>query len=79
MSCYLCRDKPRLYWGTGYFCADCKRLQDAISIYGDRVFEVVEEVLFRTEDKQEHKIKSELKKEIKSKEKQLEDDKQTKL
>ena len=55
------------------------RINSSISIYGDRVFEVVEEVLFRTEDKQEHKIKSELKKEIKSKEKQLEDDKQTKL
>jgi len=79
MSCYLCRDKPRLHWGTGYYCKQCKRLQDAIAIYGDRVYEVVEEVLFRTGDKQEHKIKSEIKKEIKKKQTQLEEDKQTKL
>tara|TARA_R110000782_G_scaffold108088_3_gene196514 strand:+ start:327 stop:563 length:237 start_codon:yes stop_codon:yes gene_type:complete len=78
MSCYLCRDKPRLHWGTGYFCADCKKIQDAISIYGDRVHQVVEQVLFRTPENQEHKIKGEIKKEIKSKEKQL-DEKQTKL
>ena len=75
----MCRDKPRMSW-SGYFCADCKRLQDSISIYGDRVYEVVEEVLFRTGDKQEHKIKSEIKKEIKKKQSQLkDDDKETKL
>jgi hypothetical protein len=38
----------------------------------------VEQVLFRTPENQEHKIKGEIKKEIKSKEKQL-DEKQTKL
>ena len=79
MSCYLCRNKPRIYFVTSYFCYDCKKIQDAISIYGDRVHQVVEQVLFRTPENQEHKIKGEIKKEIKSKEKQLEDDKQTKL
>jgi hypothetical protein len=52
----------------GYYCEKCKRIQDTIAIYGDRVYEVVENVLMRTPDKQEHKIKNEIKKEIETKE-----------
>lgn len=77
-SCYLCRDKPRIAW-SGYYCKECKRLQDAIAIYGDRVYEVVEEVLFRSPDKQNLKIKCEIKKEIKIKQCQIEEDKKSKL
>ena len=67
MSCYLCRNEPRMNW-SGYYCEKCKRIQDTIAIYGDRVYEVVESVLMRTPDKQEHKIKDEIKKEIETKE-----------
>ena len=62
MSCYLCRAEPRARY-MGYYCEKCKRIQDTIAIYGDRVYEVV--------DKQEHKIKEEIKKEIETKEHNL--------
>lgn len=67
MTCYLCRTESRQRY-MGYYCEKCKRIQDTIAIYGDRVYEVVENVLMRTPDKQEHKIKNEIKKEIETKE-----------
>ena len=67
MTCYLCRTEPRMNW-SGYYCKKCKRIQDTIAIYQDRVYDVVESVLMRTQDKQEQKIKEEIKKEIVSKE-----------
>ncbi len=70
MSCYLCRTEPRAKY-MGYYCEKCKRIQDTIAIYGDRVYEIVENVLMRTPDKQEYKIKDEIKKEIETKEHNL--------
>ena len=68
-TCYLCRQESRIYWTTGYYCSKCKRLQDSISIWGDRVHEVVENVLFRRDgQKQEIKIADEIVKEIQTKE-----------
>ena len=64
MTCYLCRTEPRMYW-SGYYCEKCKKLQDAIACFGDRVFEVVDNVLMRKDQgKQQIKIADEIKKEI---------------
>jgi hypothetical protein len=68
MYCYLCRNEYRERALTGYFCAKCKRLQDLINIYDNRVYEVCEEVLVRTEKQQDNKLRGELKKEIEKKE-----------
>lgn len=52
---------------TSRFCPKCRALKHLILLYGDRVYEVVNEVLCRTEDKQNNKIKAEIKKEIEKK------------
>tara|TARA_R110001599_G_C12026279_1_gene639552 strand:- start:306 stop:584 length:279 start_codon:yes stop_codon:yes gene_type:complete len=68
--CYLCEKKEREgYWC--YFCSDCRKLKHYISIYGDRTYEILDNVLARTQDKQEYKIKEELKKDIENKEQAL--------
>ncbi len=62
-QCYLCEKKERVaYWS--YYCADCRRIKHLLNLYGDRVNEVLEHVLVRPENKQEHKIKDEIKKDI---------------
>tara|TARA_R110000824_G_scaffold42883_4_gene125656 strand:- start:8613 stop:8855 length:243 start_codon:yes stop_codon:yes gene_type:complete len=68
MYCYLCRENGRDKILTGYFCSSCKRIQDLISIYQDRVNEVLEEVLVRSPKQQDNKLRTELKKEIEKKE-----------
>lgn len=68
-NCYLCRTKSRMSFSTGYFCKKCKKLQDTIAIFGDRVFDVVDNVLMRNdEEKQIIKEADEIKREITSKE-----------
>ena len=70
-ECYLCRNNTRMSISTGFFCKNCKVIQDLISIHGDRVYEILEEVLTRSADKQNNKIKLEIKKEIDHKNKIL--------
>ena len=48
---------------TTHVCEKCRRIKHLINLYGDRVFEVLEAVLVRNEDKQELKIQQEIKKE----------------
>ena len=60
----MCRDEYRINT-LGYYCLKCKKIQDLINIYGDRVHEVLEEVLVRTNSQQENKLKQQIKKEIK--------------
>ena len=43
---------------------ETSEIQDLINIYGDRVHEVLEEVLVRTNSQQENKLKQQIKKEI---------------
>ncbi len=63
----MCRNESRMHW-SGYYCEKCKRLQDTIAIFGDRVYEVVENVLMRNDtQKQTIKISDEIKKEIEDK------------
>jgi len=66
-ECYLCREKSRIS-SFGFYCHNCKKIQDLINVYGNRVYEVLEEVLIRKESQQKHKIVNEIKKEISRKE-----------
>tara|TARA_R100000935_G_C2760046_1_gene133237 strand:- start:381 stop:638 length:258 start_codon:yes stop_codon:yes gene_type:complete len=60
-TCYLC-EKETVY--TCRFCPKCRSLKHQILLWGDRVFEVVDSVMCRTQDKQNNKIKLEIKKDI---------------
>ena len=64
--CYLCETKEReSYWV--HYCTSCRKIKHLLNLYGDRVNEVLEHVLVRPVDKQEHKIKDEVKKDIEKK------------
>ena len=77
MVCILCEKKPVEFW-FGSFCSDCRRIKHHISINGDRVNEILDNVLSRTEEKQTLKEAEEIKKEIKVKEHNLRSKKQIK-
>lgn len=64
-ECKLC-EKETCY--TTHLCEKCRRIKHLINLYGDRVYEVLETILVRTEDKQENKIKEEIKTELTKKE-----------
>ena len=66
-SCILCNGKHEEYLLTSHLCSKCKKIKHYLSIYEDRVYEVLDSVLSRTEDKQNNKIKHEIKKEIENK------------
>jgi hypothetical protein len=59
-ECKLCEKETCM---TTHVCEKCRRIKHLINLYGDRVFEVLEAVLVRNEDKQELKIQQEIKKE----------------
>lgn len=60
--CYLCSENDRGTWC--YYCEKCNNIKRMISLYGlERVYEILECVLVRTREQQNHKIKIELKKE----------------
>tara|TARA_R110000765_G_scaffold40051_1_gene86571 strand:- start:387 stop:617 length:231 start_codon:yes stop_codon:yes gene_type:complete len=63
MPCYLCREESRIS-SLGYYCHNCKKIQDLLSVYGKRVYEVLEQVLIRKECQQKFKIQQEIKKEV---------------
>lgn len=46
---------------TSHVCVKCRRIKHLLNLYGDRVYEVLEAVLVRSEDKQEIKIQNEIK------------------
>ena len=64
MGCILCEKNKVEFW-FGSFCKDCRRIKHHISINGDRVYEILDNVLSRTEEKQTIKEADEIKKEIK--------------
>ena len=49
---------------TTNLCEKCRRVKHLINLYGCRVYEVLEAVLVRKEDKQDNKINEEIKTEI---------------
>ncbi len=67
-ECKLC-EKETCF--TTHVCEKCRRIKHLINLYGDRVYEVLEEVLVRTNDKQENKIHAEIKKEKEEIEKKI--------
>ena len=57
MVCYLC-DTDARYSHFSYFCDRCQRLKRIINLYGkDRVVEILDFVLVRKPEQQQHKIK----------------------
>ena len=72
--CYLCEKQEReSYWS--HYCTDCRRLKHYINLFDKRVYEILDNVLTRTEDKQDNKIKEEIKTEIEKKAYTLRSDK----
>jgi len=64
--CYLCERKEReSYWC--HYCPSCRRIKHLLNLYGDRVNEVLEHVLVRSEDKQKYKIQDKIKEDIEKK------------
>ena len=58
---FLCREE---FCFISNFCADCKRVQRMVVLYGkDKVKDILENVLVRNDEQQERKINYELKKE----------------
>ena len=68
LTCYLCEFETCY---VSRFCPKCRALKHLILLHGDRVHEIVNEVLCRTEEKQNNKIKQQLNKEIEEKKKVL--------
>lgn len=71
MVCSFCQIKPcegYLKW----YCVSCAKLKRLISLHGNRVYQILDNVLLRTEDKQKNKELLEIQKEVKDKEQKLE-------
>lgn len=62
-SCVLC-EKNEEYLFVSKFCGKCRKIKHLINLYGDRVYEVLDEVLVKNEKEQEEHIKEELKNEL---------------
>lgn len=57
MVCYLC-DTDARYSHFSYFCENCQRIKRMINLYGnERVVEILDFVLVRKQEQQQHKIK----------------------
>jgi|TARA_R110000803_G_C11810171_1_gene300538 hypothetical protein len=69
-KCLLCENALNEYWFAN-FCSNCRKIKHFLSLYHDRVYEVLDSVLSRTEEKQENKIKVEIKEEIENKQTKL--------
>lgn len=72
MVCSYCQVKP----AEGYlkwYCSDCSKLKRLINLHGSRVYEILDNVLLRSEDKQRNKELLEIKKEVKDQEQKLSD------
>tara|TARA_R110002153_G_scaffold41777_3_gene119054 strand:+ start:623 stop:892 length:270 start_codon:yes stop_codon:yes gene_type:complete len=60
--CSLC-EKETCY--VSKFCNKCRRIKHFLNLYNDRVYDVLDNVLAREQDKQENKVSLEIQKEIK--------------
>lgn len=64
-TCLFCETNT-----SGYFqkwCPKCRALKHQILLWGDRIYDVVDNVMCRSHEKQDLKIKCEIKKEIENK------------
>jgi len=74
-NCIMCQKEKCYYYNL---CSKCERVKDYLSLYGDRVYEVLDNVLSRDEDKQNNKIDAEIVEEIIIKEQKLRQKKKAK-
>ena len=66
-SCPICEQ-----WCLYSVCDQCRKIRHYMNIYSkERVLEILNSILSRTEDKQDNKIKFEVKNEIEQKKKNL--------
>jgi len=78
-SCVLCEGKLNdEYLFINKFCSSCRKIKWYISLYKHRPIEILDEVLSRTEEKQDNKVKAEINKEIEGKKYNLRKAKQIK-
>lgn len=61
-KCALC-EKPSEFW-FGTLCEKCRKIKHYISIHDDRVYQILDNVLSRSKDKQILKEAEEIKEEI---------------
>tara|TARA_R110000772_G_scaffold54788_1_gene125067 strand:+ start:540 stop:791 length:252 start_codon:yes stop_codon:yes gene_type:complete len=66
-SCRLCEKRPVESW-FGMWCVSCRKIKHYLNLYDERVIDILDSVLSRTDDKQENKIKMEIQTEIDVKE-----------
>ena len=64
-TCSLC-ERETCY--IAKFCDKCRRIKHYLNLYGDRPYEILDNVLSRDIEKQSNKEKFEIKKEIEKKE-----------
>ena len=60
MNCTLCNNSDE-WLITSRFCSKCRRIKHLLNLYGDEVYDTLEEVLVRTKDQQINKIKTSIK------------------
>ena len=61
ISCPVCQETYTLYT----LCYDCRRIRHFMSIYSkERVIQILDNILSRTEDKQDNKVNEEIKEDI---------------
>jgi len=76
-SCALCENES-CYWSN--LCPSCRKVKHYMSCFSrDRVVEVLDQVLARSEEKQDLKIELEIRKEIAKKESDLSKKKKAKF
>ena len=69
MVCALCEKSSEFWFGS--LCGKCRKIKHLMSIHGDRVYEILNNVLSRAKDKQIIKEAEEIKEEIISKQHNL--------
>ena len=67
-QCTLC-EREVCY--VSKFCVKCKKIKHYLNLYEERVYEVLDNVLSRTQTKQNNKIQQEIKEEIENKKQNL--------
>ena len=79
MVCKLCEvNEVEGWFYNNTWCKSCRKIKHFLNLYGDRVYEVLDNVLSRQEDKQNNKIEAEIKTEIELKQHDLRSKKKTK-
>ena len=70
LSCSLCNHSEEVLI-LSRFCTKCRKIKHYLSLFENRVYEVLDSVLSREISKQENKIDMEIKREIENKKNNL--------